>query len=57
MRYGAESMEHHGRELDDQDQCEEEHKHQTYRLQLQILFADVNLRNSRVSTIGSDNYN
>lgn len=37
MRNRAESMEHHSAELDDQNKCEEKHKYQTDRLQLQIL--------------------
>lgn len=37
-------MEHHGGELNDQNQRKEEHKHQTDRLQLQILLRDVDLR-------------
>lgn len=40
---GAEAMEQHGHELDDQDEGKEEHKHQTDRLQLQVLLADEDL--------------
>ena len=36
-------MEQHGRELDDQNQGEEEHKHQSDGLQLEVLFRDVHL--------------
>lgn len=43
MRQGSEAMEQHGRELDDQNQREEEHKHQTDRFQLEVLFRDVHL--------------
>lgn len=37
MSQGSEAMEQHSRELYDQNQGEEEHKHQTNRFQLQIL--------------------
>lgn len=43
VRQGSEAMEQHGRELDDQDEGEEEHKHQTDGLQLQIFLTDVHL--------------
>lgn len=43
MRNGSKSMEQHGSELNNQDQSEEEHEHQTNRLELKILFCDVNL--------------
>lgn len=43
VRNRAEPMEHHCGELDDQDQGEEEHEHQTDRFQLQVFLADVNL--------------
>lgn len=43
MRQGSESMEQHSRKLDDQDQREEEHEHQTDRFQLEVLFRDVHL--------------
>ena len=43
MGQSSKSMEQHGHKLDDQDQCEEEHKHQSNGLQLQVLFADVHL--------------
>lgn len=43
MSYSAEAMEQHSYELDDQNQSEEEYEHQTDRLQLQVLFADVYL--------------
>lgn len=46
MGQSSKPMEQHGCELDDQNQGEEEHKHQSNRFQLQILFADMNL-NSR----------
>lgn len=50
MRQGAETMEQHGRELNYQNQGEEEHKHQTDGLQLEVLFRDVHLgRSQRVS--------
>lgn len=44
MRDGPETMEQHRSKLDDQNQCKEEHEHQTNRLELKILFRDVNLR-------------
>lgn len=53
VRNRSETMEHHGGELNDQDQREEEHKHQTDGLQLQVLFADVDLRASRISEYDS----
>lgn len=37
MRERPETMEQHGSKLNDQDQSEEKDKHQTNRLQLQIL--------------------
>lgn len=43
MGQSSKSMEQHGHKLDDQDQREEEHKHQSNGLQLQVLFADVHL--------------
>lgn len=43
MRQRSESMEQHGRELDDQNQSEEEDKHQSDGFQLQIFLADVYL--------------
>lgn len=43
MGQGAETMEQHGNELDDQNQTEEEHKHQTDGLELQVLFANQHL--------------
>lgn len=43
MRNGSESMEQHGSELNDQNQGEEEHKHQTDWLELEIFLCDVNL--------------
>lgn len=43
MRNGAESMEQHSSKLDDQNQCEEEHKHQTDRFELQVFFGNVHL--------------
>jgi hypothetical protein len=36
-------MEQHRRKLDDQNQREEEHEHQTDWFELEILFRDVNL--------------
>lgn len=49
VRDGAESVEQHGHELDDQNQREEEHEHQTDRFQLQVFLRDVHLnsRNNR----------
>lgn len=49
MRKRAEAMEQHGRELDDQDKGEEEHKHQTDRFQLQELFADMDLEGVKLN--------
>lgn len=40
-------MEQHGRELDDQDKGEEEDKHQTDGLQLQVLLTDMHLECER----------
>lgn len=44
VRQRSEAMEQHGRELDDQDEGEEEDKHQSDGLQLQVLLADVDLQ-------------
>lgn len=41
-------MEHHARELDDQNQREEEHEYQSYGLELQVLFRNVNLKVKRM---------
>lgn len=43
VRDGAKSVEQHGGKLNDQDQGEEEHKHQTDGFQLQIFLGDDNL--------------
>jgi hypothetical protein len=43
MRNRSETMEQHRRKLDDQNQREEEHEHQTDWFELEILFCDVNL--------------
>lgn len=43
MRQCSEAMEQHGHKLDDQNEGEKEHKHETDGLQLQILLADVDL--------------
>lgn len=52
MGQRAEPMAHHGRELDHQDEREEEHKHETDRLQLQVLFGDVDLRRAGWVALG-----
>lgn len=39
----TESMEHHGAELNNQNERKEEHKHQSNWLELQVLFGNVNL--------------
>lgn len=44
MRNRSETMKQHRSKLDDQNQREEEHKHQTDWLELEIFFCDVNLR-------------
>ena len=49
MGQRAEAMEQHGRELDNQDEREEEHKHETDRLQLEVFFRDVDLGCALVS--------
>ena len=43
VRQGAEAVEQHGEELDDQDECEEEHENETDRLHLKVLLVDENL--------------
>lgn len=43
VRQRAEPMEQHGRELYDDDEREEEHKHQTDGFQVQVLLADDDL--------------
>lgn len=43
VRQRPESMEQHGRELYHYDEREEEHKHQTDGLQVQVLFGDYDL--------------
>lgn len=47
VRQRAEAMEQHGRKLDDQDEREEEHEHQTDGLQLEVLLGDEHLRQGR----------
>lgn len=39
----SEPMEHHGAELNDQNQRKEEHEHQSDRFQLQVLLGNVHL--------------
>lgn len=54
MRNGSETMEQHGRELNNQDKSEEEHEHQTNRFQLKIFFCYMYLDGS-INTILSLN--
>ena len=44
MGDGAHAMEQHGDELDEDDGEKEEHKHDTDRLQMQVLFRDQDLK-------------
>lgn len=44
MRNSSKSMEQHGSELNDENQSEEEHKHQTNRFELKVFFRDVHLK-------------
>ena len=47
---GAEAMEEHGDELDEDDGEEEEYQYDTYRLEVQVLLRDDDLeKNARVS--------
>lgn len=49
MRNSSKAMEQHRRELNNQNQSEEEHKHQTNRFKLQVFFSDVNLKHKNSS--------
>lgn len=51
MRDGSEAMEQHGSELNDQDESEEEHKHETNGFKLQMLLADEDLEGIRAQKV------
>lgn len=51
VRDGAEAMEQHGSELNDQDEGKEEHKHKTDGFQLQMLLADEDLEEIRAHKV------
>ena len=49
---GAEAVEEHGDELDEDDGEEEEYQYDTYRLEVQVFFRDDDLRRETTQRVG-----